>query len=355
VELVGTITRLNSFVDKFIISLDDSTGAVTCCLWTSDSSWALHRHSLENNVLVQDQLHLGDIVRVRGKIRHISPTTFVDSVEVIIHSIQKEEDPNIELLHWLDVMSLDQIYRRPFEVPKQVMRLADEEKTLNDVVKSFLGFSTIQSLKELKIPIKTGIQRKGLPLAIPPFSAQSLLENNVISSYAAIQVSKLVSKGRNTTAETEIDHILNHLVDVGDILKDPDGNVIAYCYSAAERAQMDDQLDKIGSSYDPAFRPSTNFPMVLLTADLLLPLVYHIICAEYVRKSASEGARMSDKFMYGVTPQKVLELIKSEKMLPNLKQDHIRKAIDLLMDVDLVYPIQDQEFRPHLASSYEDI
>jgi len=348
VELVGIITSRDSFVDKEIITLDDSTGVVSCCLWTDRSSWSLHRVSLELNPLTQDKVGLGDLVRLRGKVRpspgyevHMSSTSW----EISIHSIKKESDPNTEVLHWLEVMNLDKVYRRPFRVPLEISRLYERKTTFRAVLGSFLGFKVPLTMQELKVPIRTAVPRSGLPTPIPPFSTHSLMENDHIRMAAQAQAALVQSQGRNTTAVQELNSEIQHLIDVGDVLFDPAGQVIDYCGSCAVRTNIVEAFAQDAFAFAPENRPDERLPLILLSADLLVPVVYDIICTEYVAKSSSEEGKGKNTFWYGVKETQVQKAI-SQKHFPNIKHAHIHKVTSVLVELNWIYDVQDNEYRP---------
>jgi len=104
VTLVGSIVKLQEFHDSVKFNLDDGTGTIGCRKWKNSDQ-------MELNV----EYKLGDLLRVQGRI-HI----FNEKREIIVSKIVIEnKNPNVELLHWLEVISLtNDFYKKPFKIPK---------------------------------------------------------------------------------------------------------------------------------------------------------------------------------------------------------------------------------------------
>lgn len=78
-----------------MLEVDDGTGVITCVNWNQE---------LRSEV----DLKIGNIVTVSGRL-----ILYENDVQITINSYNKEVDPNVELLHWVNVMKANRIYSLP--------------------------------------------------------------------------------------------------------------------------------------------------------------------------------------------------------------------------------------------------
>ena len=86
--------------------VDDGSGVIPCCQWRKEAD------SEEGLVIPQ----LGQLVSVYGRV-----SEYREERQVKVNVICIEEDPNIEPLHWLEVIQLKRtVYAKPFSLPPGV-------------------------------------------------------------------------------------------------------------------------------------------------------------------------------------------------------------------------------------------
>lgn len=345
VELCGTVTSLDSYADKFLLTLDDSTDVIPCVLWNTSSSDPRHRKILDANLLSRNQVSLGDLVRIRGKIRLLPNKPLESRVEISIHGIHKETDLNVELMHALEVMTLDKRYREPFKVETSIVKLAKGVASFEEVLRAHLGLSGPLRIGDVQPAPQVGAPRNTLPRFVHPFSVVSLLETDSLASTVQAHADRTQKKPDLIVRER-----LNALKTSVDVLEDPHGRVINYARECAYRTGIEGHFAHEGSlSYSEEGMPSEQTPFVLWTADLLVPIVYESILLDYYTKQRNGQKDNSLKFWYGARTNKILEAAKSAQTggaLQGLTLAKISLAINILVHLDLVYEVDEAEFRP---------
>lgn len=341
VELTGTITALDAFVDRYSLDLDDSTGVMRCNQWIDTPLLSAHGDNMNLNVLVRNQLRVGDLVRLRGKIRFPPNRAFGSRVELSIHGIQKEEDLNAEMLHWLEVMTLDAVYRKPFIPPVTIMKLTGRDRnTLEDAIRSYLGLSGPRNFRELKLTPKIGTPRNYLPAFVPPFSASTLLENETIWDAASI-----LAHQKGMRRDVLVNEVIEKLVSSGDVLEDPDSKFTNDCRGTAfEKNVQDIFVTNSALSYSEQGKASEERPYILLTSELLAPVVYKVFLEEYELKLEN---RPGELVLYGAELYKIVEATRLlGAQFKRIAKHRISQAMALLVDLNLVYETEVDEFRP---------
>lgn len=109
VEIMGIVVTVDRKERYLRFTLDDGTGCVPCILWTNHASFTAtsavkglelqSRQELANGTALK--VKLGEILRVQGRL-----STFADQIQVTVSSLQAEQDPNAEMLHWMECMRL---------------------------------------------------------------------------------------------------------------------------------------------------------------------------------------------------------------------------------------------------------
>ncbi|KAK6244980.1 hypothetical protein QUC31_011389 [Theobroma cacao] len=109
-EIVGVITSRDQKPNKFLkFTLDDGTANVTCVLWLNHltSPYFSSRQPTTVRVISEaakrfaSDVQVGKVARVRGRI-----TSYRGKLQVTVSDVVIERDPNAEILHWLDCLSL---------------------------------------------------------------------------------------------------------------------------------------------------------------------------------------------------------------------------------------------------------
>jgi hypothetical protein len=343
------VVRLDSYIDRILLSLDDSTGVVECCLWTNDASWTLHRADLAQNALVKNEVKLGDLVRVFGKI-HLYTKENITKMEINIHTITLERDPNMETLHWLDIMTLDrEVYRRPFVVPDSLSKLSTGTATFKDLLYKYLGFSVAVTQGDLE---SSSQRKKRLPKTIKPFSEKTLLKDDWVLRCAEAASQAEVQGGRNISPELALSECLKELCAAGDIIEDPKcslynkwRDVVQSTGMTAQLSIPESELSEVASD----FVPTATTPYILVSSDLLGPIIYDLVCTGYSAKVQEM------KPQYGVGAGGLLEGLKeTHSSLRRLKTAHVEQALDHLVDLDLIYEVAGKEYKPLYPASGTD-
>lgn len=109
-ELVGVVVsrdRREKFL-RFLV--DDGTGCVPCILWlnhqylnarTSSGPSSDHDPTAEMALKMSEEVRLGTLLRVRGKI-----ASYRGAIQITVRDVVPEKDPNSEVLHWLQCVRL---------------------------------------------------------------------------------------------------------------------------------------------------------------------------------------------------------------------------------------------------------
>lgn len=109
-EIVGVVVFRDLKPNRFLkFSVDDGTACVGCILWLNHltSSYFASRHHPDVRILADmathfaAQIRVGIVVRVRGKL-----SSYRGMVQITVSDVVVEDDPNAEILHWLDSMRL---------------------------------------------------------------------------------------------------------------------------------------------------------------------------------------------------------------------------------------------------------
>ena len=94
VHAVGYVVNVDVRGMMVAYTLDDGSGLVRCVHWLDSAAFGhlsaadVRRHSLG----------LGRLVSVRGKVN-----VYRDVVQINVHAVREEKDPNAEIVHWLRV------------------------------------------------------------------------------------------------------------------------------------------------------------------------------------------------------------------------------------------------------------
>lgn len=109
-EIVGVVVSRDLKPNRFLkFSVDDGTACVGCILWLNHltSPYFASRHQPDVRIMgnmathFASQIRVGIVVRVRGKF-----SSYRGVVQITVSDVVVEDDPNAEILHWLDSMRL---------------------------------------------------------------------------------------------------------------------------------------------------------------------------------------------------------------------------------------------------------
>ncbi|XP_042402135.1 CST complex subunit STN1-like [Zingiber officinale] len=102
-ETVGVVVSLER-KDKYLTFLvDDGSGCICCILWLNHQPDHAPDLGVAAEIALREAatVELGKLVRVRGKI-----TLYRGSLQLTVRDVLVEQDPNMEVLHWLDCIRL---------------------------------------------------------------------------------------------------------------------------------------------------------------------------------------------------------------------------------------------------------
>ncbi|KAG8389319.1 hypothetical protein BUALT_Bualt02G0217000 [Buddleja alternifolia] len=109
-ETLGFVVTRELKPGKFLrFTIDDGTGCIPCVLWLNhlSSSYFSKRSPSGVRSIAQvamkfaSEIQLGVVARVRGRI-----TGYRGMVQMTVSDVVLESDPNSQVLHWLDCVSL---------------------------------------------------------------------------------------------------------------------------------------------------------------------------------------------------------------------------------------------------------
>lgn len=109
-EIVGVVVLRDLKPNRFLkFSVDDGTACVACILWLNHltSPYFASRHQPDVRIIgnmathFAAQVRVGIVARVRGKV-----SSYRGVVQITVSDVVVEDDPNAEILHWLDCMRL---------------------------------------------------------------------------------------------------------------------------------------------------------------------------------------------------------------------------------------------------------
>lgn len=109
-EIVGVVVSRDLKPNRFLkFSVDDGTGCVNCILWLNQlsSPYFASRRPPDVRIIANmathfaAQIRVGIVGRVRGKV-----TSYRGVVQITVSDVVVEDDPNAQILHWLDCMRL---------------------------------------------------------------------------------------------------------------------------------------------------------------------------------------------------------------------------------------------------------
>ncbi|KAK3151704.1 hypothetical protein QOZ80_3AG0249430 [Eleusine coracana subsp. coracana] len=108
-EIVGVVVsrdRREKFL-RFLV--DDGTGCIPCVLWLNHQYLNANNSSrvsdsdptAEMALKMSEEVHLGTLLRVRGKI-----AVYRGAIQIAVRDVVLEKDPNVEVLHWLQCVRM---------------------------------------------------------------------------------------------------------------------------------------------------------------------------------------------------------------------------------------------------------
>jgi len=121
--LIGTI------VDKFM-SENGNYSSITI----DDDSDSIRIKAFRENVNIFDNLNIGDLVMVIGKVRNYAEENYI-----IPEIVKKVIDPNLESLHKLEVLKQDMLHKKALKIIKKEKENFDDIEKLKNYVKKQHG------------------------------------------------------------------------------------------------------------------------------------------------------------------------------------------------------------------------
>ncbi|GJN07783.1 hypothetical protein PR202_ga25644 [Eleusine coracana subsp. coracana] len=105
-ELSVSRDRREKFL-RFLV--DDGTGCIPCVLWLNHQYLNANNSSrvsdsdptAEMALKMSEEVHLGTLLRVRGKI-----AVYRGAIQITVRDVVLEKDPNVEVLHWLQCVRM---------------------------------------------------------------------------------------------------------------------------------------------------------------------------------------------------------------------------------------------------------
>jgi len=102
VEIMGVVVTKRLVRSKTLFVVDDGTGLINCILWNK-------KESEDTN---ENEIELGHTVHVWGKLSH-----FRDQREITIFNHRIVDEPNGEILAWLDLINVTLNFYEPTSLP----------------------------------------------------------------------------------------------------------------------------------------------------------------------------------------------------------------------------------------------
>ncbi|KAI9308690.1 hypothetical protein BJ944DRAFT_227516 [Cunninghamella echinulata] len=104
VDICGIIIGVEQKYNSVTYTIDDSTGTIACRLW-------------RESAVMENSLSLGTCIQVTGYI-----TNFRNKRLINVQDLNHITDPNMEILHYLQVLDLKKNhYSEPFQVPQPII------------------------------------------------------------------------------------------------------------------------------------------------------------------------------------------------------------------------------------------
>lgn len=109
-ETVGMVVSRELRAGKFLkFSIDDGTGCIPCVLWLNHINSPYFSRCNPSDVRLiarvatnfASDVQLGILARVRGRM-----TNYRGTLQITVSDIVVEKDPNMQILHWLDCVTL---------------------------------------------------------------------------------------------------------------------------------------------------------------------------------------------------------------------------------------------------------
>lgn len=132
--IVGFVVKVERKGDFVKYTIDDGTNVIDCIEWTINIP-EYAQELIELRKQKKRDIDLGMLVRAKGKLKHKwHEDTIVSrkpiTRELTLFSIGRLNDPNLEMLHWLQVSKLfDVNYSKPFDYEKFASRIGKVNKS----------------------------------------------------------------------------------------------------------------------------------------------------------------------------------------------------------------------------------
>ncbi|XP_028409616.1 CST complex subunit STN1-like [Dendronephthya gigantea] len=293
--VVGYIVKVDKREKLTNYGVDDGTGFLPCCMW----------HDQSNGI----EADFGDLVTVMGRI-----STFREERQITLSKLNIETDSNVEVLHWLEVMKLKEVYQKPFKPPQDPKQKTVKPKPW---IKNELD-AEIDRLEEL---LKTTIREYLEAKNVVTFNLSVLLELNNVVEIVKQLLNKFAERSNGGKGEVKRIHISSK--DIGQVVKE-----------SLRKLEKDGIL---WCKYVTDFVNTNNreFEFFSIAKDLSPSIV-----AVIKETSESEG-----ETSYGIAFKKIMEKLKSLEKYQYVRRDRVKDAIEHLMSTGDIYEAIDYHYR----------
>ena len=100
VEVLGILISLEKQEKRSTLVIDDGTATIRCIKYRDSSTT-----DYNNSSLVSDDIEYGDTVTVQGSLVKAETNDSPYDFMILAKCIEKVEDPNVEIFHWLCCVS----------------------------------------------------------------------------------------------------------------------------------------------------------------------------------------------------------------------------------------------------------
>lgn len=349
VEILGVIVGVESTGNYVGYSIDDGSGVIVCLYWFNQAEkFAFHK----------DFHEIGDIVRVIGKLGE-----WRDAKRIHIQSIVKQNDPNIEYLHWLEIMHLKQyVYDRQFVVPPKVLGMrhltnlrrgeADEEvvykkgELFEKQWKEIADKEEAPSAESLRTLIQTYLQSYELT----SISFTDLCKIPKLEEYAL----KVVVHDEGTEMDVDNDNDNEYEVDYGKKRKRMVAALWRDCVEKLVLAGFMFKSDYVQNVYTLITHEANLGAILLAIIKHETPrLMAEIRVAHPSSKKSSMSSVKKDDDVYGmeseasmgITVDFLTACIRSQKGLQYVCREQVFQSIKRLVADSEIYEVGKNEYR----------
>ncbi|KAG2215829.1 hypothetical protein INT46_007452 [Mucor plumbeus] len=287
IDICGTIVAVerNSFTTNYTV--DDSTGTITCSLWSAAEGYDYK------------PLEIGTAVRITGKI-----STFKDERQIAIYDIYPTLDPNQELQHFIHAILLRKEYAKEYKLPN-VMKPHVQEliEQIQVDEQDQLGYNS-QRKRVDKSTFEKAVLEFLRNHHVPMFSKDTARDNPTLTAMAV----EILSNGRG---------------------KKPTKMEITYLFTkAVEKLLKEGYIVEIGC----------NETYKVVDEEYL---------AEFIVKSIRDMSKQMPDKLSGIRLEYIIKSISADKEYASLSKNSniIHKIVSDLVEQSLIYATGRNEYK----------